>query len=351
MFKDFAELGEKGYDDDDRAWDEFVRAHPHGSILQTTGWARLKNRFGWKGYRVWAKKDDKLVAGAQILFKSAAMRMLRIGYIPHGPLVDWSDKEQVDVMINQIDWAVYEHRAGLVKFEPLVWETEADDWEQAVKTYGLEKTGEAIQPPRTMVVDITPSEEEILAGMKSKTRYNIRLSAKKGVVVREGAAQDIPAFAKMMAVTGQRNEFGVHAPEYYGAAYEIFRPLGDCVLLLAEFEGKPLAGAMIFKCGKMASYLYGASNNEERNRMPTYAVQWAAIQWAKAQGCEKYDLWGVPDAERDQLEAEFKERNDGLWGVYRFKRGFDGDIVRRVDSAERIYNNLVYRLYKRRRNL
>ena len=85
--------------------------------------------------------------------------------------------------------------------------------------------------------------------------------------------------------------------------------------------------------------------------MPTYAIQWAAIQWAKAEGCHKYDLWGVPDADKDQLEAEFQERDDDLWGVYRFKRGFDGEITRRVDSAERIYNNLVYRLYKRRRNL
>ncbi len=84
--------------------------------------------------------------------------------------------------------------------------------------------------------------------------------------------------------------------------------------------------------------------------MPNYAVQWAAIQWAKERGCDWYDLWGVPDAAEAELEANFTTRHDGLWGVYRFKRGFGGHLKRTVGANDLVYNNLVYKLYQRRRN-
>jgi lipid II:glycine glycyltransferase (peptidoglycan interpeptide bridge formation enzyme) len=83
--------------------------------------------------------------------------------------------------------------------------------------------------------------------------------------------------------------------------------------------------------------------------MPTYAVQWAAMQWAKARGCTTYDLWGVPDFPEAALEKQFTERSDGLWGVYRFKRGFGGELRRTVGSADRVYNKMLYRLYRWRR--
>ena len=111
MFDKFLELGEQPYSEDDAEWDAFVAAHPNGSILQTTNWARLKNRFNWAARRVWLKQDGQLVAGAQILFRPAALGLLKIGYIPHGPLVDWQDEQQVEVLFNQIDMACYENRA------------------------------------------------------------------------------------------------------------------------------------------------------------------------------------------------------------------------------------------------
>ncbi len=95
-------------------------------------------------------------------------------------------------------------------------------------------------------------------------------------------------------------------------------------LLLAEYEGRPLAALMVFALGRRAYYLYGASTDEERNRMPTYLLQWRAMQWARARGCLEYDLWGVPDEDEQTLEAQFETRRDGLWGVYRFKRGSAG---------------------------
>lgn len=350
MLQQFLELEQQPYTETDAEWDAFVAAHPHGSILQTTAWAQLKNRFGWRSHRVWLRRDGQLVAGAQVLYRSVALGAIRIGYIPHGPLVDWRDEEQVNVLVNQIDQSAFQHRAGLLKMEPYLWQDSVGPelWRDLCLRHGFQANTDTIQPPRTMLIDLLPSEEAILAAMKQKTRYNIRLAARQGVTVRVGDAQDVKYFNGLMLATGQRDGFSVHQPHYYLAAYELFAP-DNAALIMAEWEGKPLAGVMVFAFGKQAAYLYGASSDEERQRMPAYAAQWAGIQWAKANGCATYDMWGVPDEPCETLEAEFTRRTDGLWPVYRFKRGFGGDLKRTVGAADRVYNNTLYRLYRWRR--
>ncbi|MCB8985781.1 MAG: peptidoglycan bridge formation glycyltransferase FemA/FemB family protein [Ardenticatenaceae bacterium] len=351
MFDKWFTLEEQPVTDDDADWDAFVAAHPHGSILQTTDWARLKNRFNWSSQRVWLKQDGRFIAGAQILFKSAALGLVKIAYIPHGPLVDWRDKEQIAVLFNQIDHSAYYHGSGLVKIEPLLWQTEMPPaaWADLCARHNLLPNTDTIQPPNTVLVDLRPSLDDILAAMKQKTRYNIRLAERKEVVVRQGSVDDLPTFNALMQVTARRDGFGVHEPAYYKAAYELFAP-DRLALFLAEFSGRPLAAIMVSAFGGKAIYLYGASSDEERQRMPTYALQWAAIQWAKEKGCHTYDLWGVPDAPEEDLEAHFTDRSDGLWGVYRAKRGYGGQVQRTVGAADRVYNDLVYKLYKRRRS-
>jgi lipid II:glycine glycyltransferase (peptidoglycan interpeptide bridge formation enzyme) len=203
-----------------------------------------------------------------------------------------------------------------------------------------------IQPPRTIWVDILPSEDAILKAMKSKTRYNIRLAVRKGVTVREANEADLPAFNALMEVTGTRNQFGVHVPGYYETAYALFTTTDLARLLLAEVEGEPVAALMVFALAPRAWYFYGASGDAHREKMPTYLLQWEAIRWARSLGCTTYDLWGVPDEDETTLEAEFTKRRDGLWGVYRFKRGFGGRLVRSVGAWDRVYAPLRYRLYR-----
>jgi lipid II:glycine glycyltransferase (peptidoglycan interpeptide bridge formation enzyme) len=351
MFDRFLELEEEPYSEEDAEWDAFVAQHPQGSLLQTNSWARLKSRFGWRSHRVWLKHDGKLVAGAQVLFRSAALGFMRVAYIPHGPLVDWDNEEQLEIFFNQLDHAIYQQRAGMVKIEPLLWQNEIspDHWNDICQRHNCQPNNDTIQPPQTMIIDLLSAEEDIMAAMKQKTRYNIRLAAKKGVTVRVGSSQDISTFNQLIQVTGQRNTFGVHEPRYYQTAYELFQP-DNVALLIAEYENQPLSAIMVFRWGNKAAYLYGASSDEERKRMPNYALQWAAIRWAKEQGCSEYDLWGVPDYPEEQLEADFLDRHEGLWGVYRFKRGFGGQLRRTVGSADRIYNKTVYRLYQWQRS-
>jgi len=204
------------------------------------------------------------------------------------------------------------------------------------------RPGRPIQPRSTVVVDISPPEDEILAAMKSKTRYNIRLAAKKGVTVTEGRTPaDVEIFHRLSQTTAQRDGFAVHPLPYYQTAFNLFPP-ENRALFLARLGDEPLAGLMAFAWQGRAYYLYGASSNAHRDKMPAYAVQWAAIQWAKAQGCTSYDLWGIPDAPPDTLEAEFMSRSDGLWGVYRFKRGFGGQVVRYAGAFDYVYSRPLY---------
>jgi lipid II:glycine glycyltransferase (peptidoglycan interpeptide bridge formation enzyme) len=181
--------------------------------------------------------------------------------------------------------------------------------------------------------------------MNQGTRRKIRQSLKNGVRYYEGSRADMAKFNAIMQTTGTRNAFGVHDPAYYNLAYDRFVP-DRAALILAEHEGETLAGIMVFALGKTAWYLYGASSDTKRNLMASYGVQWTAIQWAKRCGCTAYDLWGIPDEAPEMLEKEFETRSDGLWGVYGFKRGWGGEIVRSAGAWDRVYNPLIYRAYQ-----
>jgi lipid II:glycine glycyltransferase (peptidoglycan interpeptide bridge formation enzyme) len=164
--------------------------------------------------------------------------------------------------------------------------------------------------------------------------------------VREGDEDDVSTFNDLLAATADRADFGIHPPAYYKAAYQLFAPRDWARLLLAEVEGQAVAGLMVFALPPRSWYFYGASISAHREKMPTYLLQWEAMRWAKSLGCTTYDLWGVPDEDRETLEGQFVERSDGLWGVYRFKRGFGGELVRTVGTWDRVHAPLRYQLYK-----
>ena len=325
-------------------WNQFLSSHPNAHLLQTGEWGELKSGFGWKPVRIVNRE-----VGLQILFRKLPLGFT-IGYIPK---VAFSNQQSTrsQELWREIDLVCKQNRAIFLKLEPDLWQdSESNQLLIIAKHPGgtnneLHISPHNIQPPRTIIVGIKDAEEAILARMKQKMRYNIRLAEKKGVTVR--AWDDIEAFHKMMLLTGSRDGFGVHSREYYQRAYDLLHPKQMGELLLAEYEGKPLAALFAARNGNRAYYLYGASTDEERNRMPTYLLQWEAMKWAKSHGCEEYDLWGVPDEEEGALEANFETRHDGLWGVYRFKRGFGGELKRAVQAMDRVYNPLLYWVYLR----
>jgi peptidoglycan pentaglycine glycine transferase (the first glycine) len=335
-------------------------------LLQHCSWGEFKSHFGWTATQLHSGNGS-----AQVLFRSLPLGMT-IAYIPKGPELDWTDSSACHAFFSVIHLAAKKRRAIFLKVEPNVWEVDAAartgpaGWSiqhtcrQAACNFIEAATGflheagfvsaDTVQPRTSLVIDISSDEATILAAMKQKTRYNIRLAEKKGVTVRQGSRADVASFYHLSRITATRDGFPVHGLDYYQTAYDLFAP-DRCALLIAEFEHKPLAALMIFRHEKTAYYFYGASANEHRELMPTYLIQWAAIGWAKTRGCTCYDLWGIPDADVATLETDFRRRSEGLWGVYRFKRGFGGQVIRSVGAYDYIYNAPLYRLYRILRKL
>jgi len=312
------------------AWDAFVQSTPAAHLLQTSAWGEFKSKFGWSAIRMINE-----TCGTQVLFRKLPLGYT-IAYIPKGPL-----GEGWEGLWPELDTLCKQKHAIMLIVEPDAWEPIDESFQkQFVKGFKTEE--HTIQPRRSLIVDLTPDEETILAGMKQKTRYNIRLAERKEIKIQQ--TDDLESFYGMMQVTGRRDGFALHDICYYQQVYDHFAPLDQCTLLQATHKGKVLAALMVFAFQKRTWYFYGASSDEERNRMPTYLLQWEAMRWAKAKGCTSYDLWGVPDADESTLEAQFSERADGLWGVYRFKRGFGGKLVRSAPAYVRIYHPLLYKL-------
>jgi lipid II:glycine glycyltransferase (peptidoglycan interpeptide bridge formation enzyme) len=331
-------------------WGNFLANVPDSHILQTYEWGVLKSEFGWYTRHILLDgSNGDMSVGAQILFRRLPFG-LSAAYIGKGPVTcqpDGSERKGWSQFWLEVDQLCRRERAVFLKVEPDIWEkTERTNWRETSNFLpeGFYPSHQTVQPRRTLVVDLTGSEEDVLARMKQKTRYNIRLAKKKSVVV--DSSEDLEIFYRLMTLTSQRDAFGVHTQEYYQRAFALFHPQSLCVLLQASFEDEPLAGLIAFRYGSRAWYFYGASGNEHRELMPTYLVQWEAMRWARIQGCVSYDLWGIPDFKEEELEAEFANRVGELWGVYRFKRGFGGQMMRTVGAWDRIYQPIPFKFYR-----
>jgi len=331
-------------------WDAFVAAHPHGHLLQTSAWGQLKADFGWQPSLVTlCDAHGQIVAGAQVLYRSVRRALpSTLGYIPAGPLFPASGDTSADRMLWQaLDRDARRHGAIALKVEPCDWYTPQPGLSDRLAAAGLHSASPTIQPPRTIVLELSVDEETILKRMNQSTRYKAKLGPKKAVVVRQGTLADVDRFNALLAITGARDAFGVHAPAYYRRAFELFAADNRCALILASYEGQDLAGVFVFRQGTQAYYLYGASSDIERNRMAPFIAQWEAIRWARAHGALTYDFWGIPDHDEASLEAAFENRRDGLWGVYGFKRGWGGEVRRSVGAWDRVYVPPLYALYRR----
>ncbi|MEM9954412.1 MAG: peptidoglycan bridge formation glycyltransferase FemA/FemB family protein [Chloroflexota bacterium] len=320
------------------AWDNFVLSHPRGYFLQLSAWSEQKNAYGWSVERVALQNEaDEIVAGAQFLFRPLPMKLGTMAYLPYGAYV--SDDSQWNELWKAIHACAKTNGAAFLKWEP------GFDFASDPSQWGFDESPQRIQPPNTVMIDITGDDDTIQARMNTSTRRNIRKAYKNDIHYYEATPDDLHKFTTMMDVTGERNDFGVHESAYYKLMYELFVP-DHATLILADHEGDTLAANLVISVGDTAIYLEGASSNVKRKLMASYGVQWEAIKWAQNRGCTKYDMWGIPDESEEVLEEQFQERIDGLWSVYRFKRGWGGDVVRSAGAWDYVYNSIVYMAYK-----
>jgi lipid II:glycine glycyltransferase (peptidoglycan interpeptide bridge formation enzyme) len=311
--------------DQRESWNSFVASSPYGHTLQSWEWGDVKAHGGWTPLRLALRDGGQLQAAAQVLIRPLPYGLGRLAYVPKGPVLDYQNPELLHTMIGTLRDLAAHQRVISLKLEPEA--LESSSLTGALLSLGLVPAS-PVQMRTSIWVDLASSEDEILARQKQKTRYNTRLAGRKGVVVSEGNVSDIEAWYHMYRVTAERDGFSIHALDYYRRVLGILQPLGMANLLLAHHEGDLLAGIIVFAFGPKAQYMYGASSNQKRNLMAPYLLQWEGMRWAKARGATIYDLWGIPDRPDDESED--------LWGVYRHKRGYGGEIVRYVGAFDMV---------------
>lgn len=327
-------------------WDAFVSSHAQGHFLQGWGWGELKAGSNWQPLRLalYEEREQKIVAAAQVLRRTVSHIPARLGhlaYIPKGPVLDWStrieDTSLAHFFLVRLQEYLRRQGALALQIEPNL-EAETAEAQTALacfKTLGFVERP-SVQPLRTIVLDIQPSEEILLANMKEKWRYNIRLAARKGVEVRDvQSLAELEAWYALLQTTGERDHFGIHTLAYYRRAWEIFQPRQQARFFLAYAGEELLAGIFVSLLAGEAIYMYGASSNERRNLMPNYLLQWKAICWAREAGARTYDLWGIPNTD---------ESGEEMAGVYRFKSGWGGRVIRFMGNYEYVYHPLAVNL-------
>jgi peptidoglycan pentaglycine glycine transferase (the first glycine) len=334
------------------AWNQLIARLPASHLLQTAEWGQVKSRYGWTPVLLtWGGAQIK--AAAMVLKRGLALpglkNRLSIFYIPKGPLLDWEDHSLRRIVLEDLGAFARKQGAVFIKIDPEVAAgygipgnpdaVDAPGGEEVISdlvSHGWHLSKDQVQFKNTVILDLTQPEQELLAGMKQKTRYNIRLAERKGVQVRAGTQADLDLLYRMYAETSIRDGFVIRHEGYYRDLWGTFMANGAAEPLIAEVEGEPTAAVIIFRFAKRAWYLYGMSRPIHREKMPNHLLQWEAIRRSKAAGCTAYDLWGAPD--------EFNE-NDTLWGVYRFKEGLGGQVVRTIGAWDLPARPGLYRTF------
>jgi lipid II:glycine glycyltransferase (peptidoglycan interpeptide bridge formation enzyme) len=359
-----------------RSWNQVIASFPEPHLLQTWEWSQFKSQFGWKPfYMLWSQAGEPTVkqsydvplafsqeppeAAALVLQRTIPIRgfaaALRVIYVPKGPFLrDWSRAELRQRVFSGLRDLGRRQGAIFLKIDPDVYigkgssgtgENQTDLLGQQVvddlKAHGWKFSTEQVQFRNTVMIDLSLSEDELLARMRQKTRYNVRLAQRKGVTVRSGSIEDLGLLYRMYAETSLRDGFVIRDESYYRLLWETFllihRKVRSTILSVDHRSnrrsGCGLVGVLFFR---RAWYLFGMSRDAHREKMPNHLLQWEAIRQAKATGCRVYDLWGAPD--------EFVE-SDPLWGVYRFKEGLGGEVVRHLGAWDLPLRPFYYRLY------
>ncbi|MDD5593550.1 MAG: peptidoglycan bridge formation glycyltransferase FemA/FemB family protein [Candidatus Margulisbacteria bacterium] len=318
-------------------WNDFVARSANASILQSFEWGEFKAQFGWQPLRILLEDEGGPAAGISILRREAPLIKHSFFYAPRGPIVHYAKKELLHDLLDRVEKEADRYHAISLKIDPEIPEENTAALDN-LKALGFEKALKQVQPRATFILDLKPELDVILKSFEEKTRYNIRLAEKKGVSVKEDASEaGISIFNELYKETAKRDKFLVHPPVYYQKMREIIFSAGLGSNFIAYYEGKPIGAVIIFAFGQKIWYMYGASASEYRNVMPNHLLHWAVIKWAKERGYQEYDLWGIPAN---------PQAGHPLFGVYRFKKGFNGRLVKYIGAYDFPYSPLFFNLFE-----
>ena len=319
-------------------WDEFVAGAEQCNVTQSYEWGQLLTMLDGEVLYVGVMDDQgKMCAAMLLLVSHVSVAKSVYFYAPRGPIIDDPDSPAMTVLLNYVKALAHKYHAFMLKIEPGVADNDPK-WLSALHRRGFVANPEALHLRHEWVLDIRPDEQTLLAGMKKTWRYCVRLASRKDVTVRRGeSVADIDTFYRILQTTSQRDTFMIYDKSFYEKLVELYGQSQNVALFIAEYEGQALGASLLVKMGRWCWYMYGASSNEHRDRMPNHLLQWTAIRWAKEQGCWYYNFRGIPDV---------LEESQPMWGVYLFKSGFGGYAMRSLETHDLAYNPLLYRLYR-----
>ncbi|MDO8587552.1 MAG: peptidoglycan bridge formation glycyltransferase FemA/FemB family protein [Armatimonadota bacterium] len=324
-------------------WNSFVAGWPTGDLLQSFEWGIVKARSsGWQPVRVMAFEDNLPIAAMSILSRGHFGKS--IFYAPRGPVADLTNANLLKSLTDAARDLAKARSAILLKVDPPVpvEDVQAGD---TLRRVGFRPANDTsgfggAQPRCVMQLDITPTEDQLMADFKPKTRYNIRLAEKKGVSVRQGSGKaDVRKFYDLLRETAARDGFLIRGRQYFETMWELLAPVECARLFLAEYQSEAVAGALCFYLGDRCWYTYGASANSHRDVMPNHLMQWRMIRHAKSIGCRLYDFRGVSPRRAPSAD-------DHLQGLNRFKEGFAAKYVEYVGEYDLPFSTPMYWLWR-----
>ena len=318
-------------------YEKFVEESPKGHFMQSVKWHKMKP--DWKGeVIVSVNEKDEIIGGMSVLIRKLPYVSLSIMYAPRGPVCDIYNEEVIADLIKGAKELAKKHHAFILRIDPDVKNSDSEFKELAKKLGftvkdNIKKFSDGIQPRYVFRLDIKDrEEEELMKSFHEKTRYNIRLAGRKGVTIKEGTREDVKIFHEIMKETGKRDAFGIRPLSYFENMYDNLAKTDNLKLLLAYYEDKPIAGVIEILYGNKAWYLYGASSNQYRNVMPNYLLQWQMIKNGMETNREIYDFRGVEEFE-DETKLEY--------GVYKFKKGFNGEFIEFIGEIQMVYHPVI----------
>lgn len=326
------------FDPQKEALNAFVVSSRNGHLLQSYEWGEAQKYFGEPVFRVAVKDGEQILAAATVIVKTFYKNFHYL-YCPRGPLFSGnSSVEAQHLLLSAIQEEAKKRGSIFLRVSPELPElSEIPLW-----LAGFKKSNQELEPHESLILDLTKTEEQLLSEMKPKTRYNIKVAQKKGVTVTAGTDESfLNIFLQINKETAKRDKFTAHKDAYYQAMLRALAPAGFMKVYVAYANQKPIAANLVSTFSNRATYMHGASSNEGRNLMPTFALQWEAIRDAKIQGKTEYDFWGITTSE---------DENHPWAGITRFKTGFGGTVVKYIGAYDQVYRKglaTLYSLYKK----
>jgi peptidoglycan pentaglycine glycine transferase (the first glycine) len=315
---------------DGDAWDAFVRSTEDGSHTQTTAWARVKGVQGWGAERLVVRRSGTIVAGVQVLTREVG-RLGRIAFAPRGPLVASGDSRVTEFLHTALLQFGREERIRYLKVQP---PAEREDLSRAFRAHGWAPSSLEAAPTATVVVDLAPSDDELLRAMRKSTRQSIRKSMRSGLHIRAAGEEGLDALWRMLSATAKRQGFTPYPRHYYETMLREFGRTDRSCVLVGELDGELTCASLLIGFRDTVSDKIGGWSGEHGELRPNEAAAFAAMLWGKEQGLRWYDLEGIytPIARTIKQTGEVPEA--ARRGVTHFKLGFGGKVELLPDALD-----------------